>query len=91
MLVHLISGRVELLNVGLIATVLHRQEIRITVRRTMKIATALLHEAVILAEAAVALVRRIAAVAVHVPRVAEVAVAVAAEDDASYVSGRMNY
>lgn len=76
---------------GLIATVLHRQEIRTTVRRTIQIATALLHEAVILAEAAVALVRRIAAVAVHVPRVAEVAVAVAAEDDASYVSGRMNY
>lgn len=91
MLVHLISGRVELLNAGLIATVLHRQEIRATVRRTIQIATALLHEAVILAEAAVALVRRIAAVAVHVPRVAEVAVAVAAEDDASYVSGRMNY
>ena len=55
----------------------------------MQIATALLHEAVIRAEAAVAHVHRIA-VAVHVPRVEEAAVAVVAEDDASYVSDRMN-
>ena len=74
---------------GHTATDLHRQEIRITVRRTMQIATALLHEAVIRAEAAVAHVHRIA-VAVHVPRVEEAAVAVVAEDDASYVSDRMN-
>lgn len=75
---------------GHTATDLHRQEIRITVRRTMQIATALLHEAVIRAEAAVAHVHRIA-VAVHVPRVEEAAVAVVAEDDASSdVSGRMN-
>ena len=55
----------------------------------MQIATALLHEAVIQVEAAVAHVHRIA-VAVHVPRVEEAAVAAVAEDDASYVSDRMN-
>ena len=56
----------------------------------MQIATALLHEAVIQVEAAVAHVHRIA-VAVHVPRVEEAAVAAVVEDDASYVSDRMNY
>ena len=73
----------------------NRPEVRTTIILLIAMAAAvllLLHRvAAILAEAAVALVRRIAEVAVHVPRVAEVAVAVAAEDDASYVLGRMNY
>lgn len=74
---------------GHTATDLHRQEIRITDRLITVTIAVLLRGAVIRAEA-VAHVHRIA-VAVHVPRVEEAAVAVVAEDDASSdVSGKMN-
>ena len=73
---------------GHTATDLHRQEIRITVRLITVTLAVLLRGAVIRAEA-VAHVHRIA-VAVHVPRVEEAAVAAVVEDDASYVSGKMN-